>query len=192
MAANGAILAIASSPTTPNAWPPRVVPPPIAASIPDMRSRASAEAHPIGTGIEGYARIMWVTRCTTAVRYPAGAQAPVEQRASVCFTCLSRFFPDARQDCPTASVRVSWGRHFQKKNPPGREAQAGDSFRSTQDLGLSASRHSHLDKVHRDPIADDGKAAVALAPPCFRRDCTYHCARRRLEHLILVPVVRHG
>jgi hypothetical protein len=38
---NGAIPAIASSPTTPNAWPPRAVLTPIAESILNTRSRAS-------------------------------------------------------------------------------------------------------------------------------------------------------
>ena len=42
--AYGAIRAIANSPTTPNAWPPRAVQTPIAGSIPTTRSRASGAA----------------------------------------------------------------------------------------------------------------------------------------------------
>ena len=40
----GAIPAIANSPATPNAWPPRAVLSPIAGSIPTTRSRASGAA----------------------------------------------------------------------------------------------------------------------------------------------------
>jgi hypothetical protein len=42
--AYGAIRAIANSPATPNAWPPRAVLTPVAGSIPTTRSRASGAA----------------------------------------------------------------------------------------------------------------------------------------------------